>query len=189
MTTYLEISLRPEWVRPAPVRLFCIRADATFRELRDAILVLTGWEPTEKVWSFTFGMPDCSEIRIWPRPERLRGKGPGRDPEVTRLHEFLDPDVIERRMVRYYHDFGGPWRVDVLALGRWELLDDRRRWLSLAVDPWPPFGIDGAKEYARLLQGVRSWSDPDGLVSYAREVLHWSPELDVQALEERFERR
>ena len=187
MPEFLELSIVPEWVEPTPLRRFCIHADATFRELRDAVLILTGWKPS-KDWVFIIPMLG-GEIMMHPRPPRLRQSEPGEDPDVTPVSYYLDPGFFERLSCRYYHDLSMAWRVDVIARERWNVLDHRRRWLVMADDPWPPFELEDAKRYSQLLEGLRTWSDPDGVVSYAREVLRWSPELDVQALERRFNGR
>ena len=190
MPTFFEFSIYPDAVRLPAQRRFCVRADATVCELREIILLLTGWTPAPHPWDFVFHEHENVDPRLWLDPAYVPPVKPARDPASERLSEIFDPSDEDRAYCRYFHDFDTcVWRVTVLLHDRCEILDDRRCWLVSAAHPWPPFEVEGPRQYQKLLDAWRTGHDPAGRVRHATQKLNWSSEVDVPALEARLAER
>lgn len=189
MPRFLELSVSLRDVLPRPLRRFRVRSQATFAELHEAIMAATGWGGGH-LWVFLVdGM--MGDIPIGPQmegEEPLEFEDfPALDAGKMRLSRYLGARGVTS--CRYLYDFGDDWECDVLVHDEQTLSAERRQRVFVAAEhAWPPDDCGGAFGYADLQEALRSGSDPEGLVEWARETFGWTGVLDVEALRRGFDR-
>lgn len=90
--------------RPEIWRRFIVRDDITFEKFHEIIQKIMGWE---NYHLYEFKMNNLKVVSL---DEGFLEEG-GRDPEETKLNEFID---LKTKQIEYIYDFGDSWEHTIL---------------------------------------------------------------------------
>ena len=188
MPKFLELSVSLRDVLPRPLRRFRIRATTTtYADLHEAIMAATGWSGSH-LYTFMVESFD-GEFPIAPHVggEPLDIDGfPAVDAARMRIARHLGEQALTS--CRYLYDFGDGWECDILVHDELNLTDKRKRWYVGGEFPWPPDDCGGPPGYFNIKEALRTGTDPEGLLTWARETWGWTGRYDEEAVRRGFDR-